>query len=382
MADGFLAGIKPFSDFAGVTSPAHYRPLPDDWLVGISDVVDSRSAIAAGRYKAVNLAGAAVISAVTNALDGRRIAFVFGGDGTQFAIEPADREPVADAMRRTARWAEDALSLTLRVALVPVADIRAAGRDVRVARYSASPAVDFAMFSGGGMEWAEAQVKAGAWLLDPGDHVPAPDLSGLSCQWNPLKAQNGVILTLIAKPADAASETRFTKVVDEVLTLLDGERRINPVPEQGPEVRWPSGSIGLQSRASNPGASPWQRTARALLQASLAWVLFKTGLRAGRFHPGRYRRQVALNTDYRKYDDGLMLTVDCRLETADTIEAVLERAAGDGTVVYGCHRQDSALMTCFVPSVVTDTHLHFVDGAGGGYAEAARRLKERSRPEA
>jgi hypothetical protein len=32
-------------------------------------------------------------------------------------------------------------------------------------------------------------------------------------------------------------------------------------------------------------------------------------------------------------------------------------------------------MTCIVPSYTADNHFHFIDGAEGGYAEAARRLK-------
>jgi hypothetical protein len=35
------------------------------------------------------------------------------------------------------------------------------------------------------------------------------------------------------------------------------------------------------------------------------------------------------------------------------------------------------LITCLVPSVLQDDHLHFLDGAGGGYALAAKGLKER-----
>ena len=49
---------------------------------------NSTKAIAAQRYKAVNMAGASVIAAVTNALGGREFPFVFGGDGASFAISP------------------------------------------------------------------------------------------------------------------------------------------------------------------------------------------------------------------------------------------------------------------------------------------------------
>ena len=67
-------------------------------MVGVADIVQSTKAIAENRYKAVNMAGAAVIVAITNALAGRDFPFVFGGDGASFAVS------AADAARRGARW--------------------------------------------------------------------------------------------------------------------------------------------------------------------------------------------------------------------------------------------------------------------------------------
>ena len=50
------------------------------------------------------MAGAAVIAAVTNALDGREFPFVFGGDGASFAISPDDLARARDALAATATW--------------------------------------------------------------------------------------------------------------------------------------------------------------------------------------------------------------------------------------------------------------------------------------
>ena len=72
--------------------PARYTPLPPDWSIGVADIVQSTKAIAENRYKAVNMAGAAVIAAVTNALGNREFPFVFGGDGASFAVSPGDHE--------------------------------------------------------------------------------------------------------------------------------------------------------------------------------------------------------------------------------------------------------------------------------------------------
>ena len=51
-----------FDGFASIMDPARYQPLPDDWVLGLTDVVSSTKAIEDGRYKAVNTAGASVIS--------------------------------------------------------------------------------------------------------------------------------------------------------------------------------------------------------------------------------------------------------------------------------------------------------------------------------
>src|SRR5947208_6767396 len=74
--DIFYGSIPVFRGFGSLMDPAMYSPLPDDWTVGVADIVESTRAIANQRYKAVNMAGAAVIAAVTNALDGREFPFV------------------------------------------------------------------------------------------------------------------------------------------------------------------------------------------------------------------------------------------------------------------------------------------------------------------
>ena len=122
--DIFYGSIPVFRGFGSLMDPAMYSPLPDDWTVGVADIVESTKAIANQRYKAVNMAGAAVIAAVTNALDGREFPFVFGGDGASFAVSPDDLERTREAMAATAVWVEESLDLVMRVALVPVANFR------------------------------------------------------------------------------------------------------------------------------------------------------------------------------------------------------------------------------------------------------------------
>ena len=86
---------------------------------------------------------------------------------------------------------------------------------------------------------------------------------------------------------------------------------------------------------------------------------------------------MSRNSDFRKFDDGLKMTIDVDADILKKIEEPAGAAAQAGICRYGLHRQNSALMTCIVPSPMTRDHMHFIDGAAGGYAMAASNLKAR-----
>ncbi|MGE0238432.1 MAG: DUF3095 family protein, partial [Parvibaculaceae bacterium] len=131
----FFATLPTFKEFSGVADERNYTPLPADWLLATADIVSSTRAIERGEYKAVNMAGVSVISAVLNALGHGRIPFVFGGDGALLAIPPDAVAKTRQALAATQVWVKEDLGLDLRAALVPMSDIREQGHDVRVARF-------------------------------------------------------------------------------------------------------------------------------------------------------------------------------------------------------------------------------------------------------
>lgn len=365
-----------FDDFARVIDRTIYRPLPDDWWVAATDVVGSTKAIEAGRYKAVNMAGVSAISATMNAFGGDRYPFAFGGDGAGMAVPPEHEEKIRDVLARTVCWSREELGLELRAALIPVADIRSADRDVLVAYYAPSTAVRYAMFGGGGMEWAEVQLKADRYSVPSPQPGARPDLSGLSCRWKPITARSGVMLSVIVRQSAKADEERFFTAVNEILALLeDGDRQGHPVPVKGPDFGSPLMGFDLEARASRPVQAPAWWKLKLLAWRIFAWSVVKTGASVGGFEPAHYQTLTALNSDFRKFHDGLYLTVDCTPDQADRIEALLLAGEEEGVLRFGLFRQTQALMTCIVPSYTADDHFHFIDGAGGGYALAARRLK-------
>ncbi len=362
--------------FSEVADPSRYVPLPADWVICLSDVVNSTEAADAGKYKSVNLAGAGTISAVSNALSGDLSLYAFGGDGAGFAVAPDQAYTAGDALSRTAGWVERDLQLELRVGMTRVSDIRTAGHDVRVAFWRASEHVRYTMFTGGGMEWATEQLKAGTIRLEKSAPEDQPDLTGLSCQWGSIQPKNGKIVSLIVKQGAKAEENRFTEILSQIIAMLEETNSSNPVPEEGPKVVLRPSSLRLQARLPDGDGFRLKQQVRVFVLAAFTWLIFKLGIRLGSFEPNRYRREMAANTDFQKYDDGLLMTVDCSTQTIEKLRKTLDAAVAEGLIRYGLHEQDEALMTCVAPSVLSSDHVHFVDGAGGGYSVAARQLAE------
>ncbi len=374
-SDSFYGSIPVFRGFASLMDPALYSPLPDDWSIGLADIVESTTAIAQARYKAVNMAGAAVIAAVTNALQGREFPFVFGGDGASFAVSPDDLDRAREALAATATWVKDDLDLVMRVALVPVTAVRAQGLDVRVARFGPSPNLSYAMFSGGGLGWAEGAMKRGEFAVKVAPSGTQPDLTGLSCRFEEIPSVRGLILSVLVVPARNADASAFRKVIEDIIALVERSPDAGrPVPPGGPSLRWPPAGLDYEARAQR-GGPLFKRRVGVLAHTLFAYLIMRYGIKVGGFAPKTYVQQVVENSDFRKYDDGLRMILDCTPELESALTQRLAQAASAGVARYGLHRQDAAMMTCFTPSALRSDHVHFIDGARGGYAAAATALK-------
>jgi len=375
-SETFFAELPVFVEFEGVANGDNYRPLPADWALATADIVDSTGAIEAGRYKAVNMAGASVISAILNALGNNDLPFVFGGDGAMVAVPPSGVDKARDALSAVQAWVGEELQLTLRAALVPVADVNAAGLEVRVARFQINADVSYAMFAGGGSSWAEARMKEGLFAVPPAPPGAQPDLAGLSCRWNPIQSRHGDIVSIIAVPTGTGNADAFQTLISDIVTLAAGEEREgHPVAAEGPQIGLSAAGLSAETKTA-PKGKRFTHRLFILAQYLLTVSLLRFGLTLGRFDPKAYRQDVARNTDFRKFDDGLKMTIDVDPDRFRQIEARLEKAANAGICRFGLHRQDSALMTCIVPTPLSRDHMHFIDGASGGYAMAASRMKK------
>ena len=85
------------------------------------------------------------------------------------------------------------------------------------------------------------------------------------------------------------------------------------MPAGGPPLRWPPQGIEYEARAAR-GGSLLKRRAFVLGLTLWAYTVMRFGIKVGNFVPKNYVQQVVENSDFRKYDDGLKMILDCTEE--------------------------------------------------------------------
>lgn len=385
MTIDFYANLPVFCDFAGFSDFSAYTDVPDDWTIMISDVVGSTGAIKAGRYKDVNMVGAASITAVLNVCGEIPVPFVFGGDGGIVLVPSQLYEPAARALCALRDKSDEIFGLTLRVGAIPVSTVRAQGQSVTIRKFELSAGNFLAMFAGGGIELADKLLKDkrsdNPYLLQSSGDVGEPDLEGLSCRWEPLQATNGKMLTMMIK-AQAKTAKQENDDLDAIMTAIEaelGERPQNaaPVSASSLRFRWPPRGLMQEARMGGGGLAYWRR---------LSWVVFSSLVqlwcerfttKIGPYDARKYAGEMQTNTDFRKFDGILRMVLDVDEGQVARITRYLDEQMAHGKLVYGMHLADTALMTCMVFNLEQSEHVHFVDGSDGGFAMAAVDFKQR-----
>jgi DUF3095 family protein len=380
--DGFYASLTEITDFREVMDLDRHLPAPASSLLVLTDVVGSTKAIEAGRYKDVNALGVASIVAVCNAARGVDLPYVFGGDGATLLVPGSHRQAVEQALRGVRALARSAFDLDLRASIVPLADLLEAGHVARVARFRLSARTRLAMFSGSAFGTAEAWFKdreRGARYEVSAEGESAADFAGFECRWQPLGSQRGHTVSLIVRalaPTEPERAQTYRNLLHAFDRIVDGEA-CHPVKLNELKLSGWLGDYSVEARvhargASGPAYAAAQRSARK--QTFVGKLLAASGMSAGGFDGKRYKHELIDNCDYRKFDDSLRMVVDLNVAEIYRLESRLSAEHRAGRLAYGLHRSGAALVTCLVRSY-NGEHVHFVDGADGGYALAAQELK-------
>jgi hypothetical protein len=359
--------------------------LPDDWFVVIADVMGSTQAIESGRYKDVNTVGAATIMAVINVDRSIEIPFSFGGDGATLAIPPCMEEGTRKALLGAKEMAREAFGLELRVGLIAASEAKKRDLWLGLARYRHSPKVTQAAFGGQGWAWAEKQLKSpdgtsSLEILATETLRPEADFTGFECRWRPIPARQGFKLAVIIQSISARVEDHaaiYHAVLKEVRQIYGEGNDARAVHEEQLALTFNPRRLWGEASVYASGQGTWavlKRVVYLLGMVSLGSFLFRFNITTGKTRWGGYKREVAENADFQKFDGALKMVLDSSRDQTEALRASLERRRAEGRLIYGLHQSTHAIMTCLV-FTAGQNHAHFVDGSDGGYAMAAKELK-------
>jgi Protein of unknown function (DUF3095) len=409
--------LPSFSDYREICDARHYRRLPRDWVVIVTDIAGSTQLIESGRYRDVNTVGAMPIAAVRNVLFGSdTIPYVFGGDGATMVVRPAQLDPAMSALMGVQRLVAANYNIRLRVGCVSVATLEEKGAAVLVARLAIAPNTIIAMFSGRGLALADDLIKSGTneWTPPPPATTPdrhgvrdssntEPDLTGLSCRWNKIPNRNGCVLSLLvatcpttgggtavttAADDDGSNERRiYQEVLDQLSQIIDLDEQnaanntSNPVNMDLAHYKTAGQMLKEEKRmhtdtnktCGGGGNVAWWTRKKDILMCHVLfyWQILQKSV----LDVPAYTNSMRVHADHRKFDDMIRMVVDCSKEQVGQITSVLDELHRQGKICYGLHQSEHSLLTCLVENAQKGQHVHFVDGDTGGYALAAKQLK-------
>jgi Protein of unknown function (DUF3095) len=386
MTSGFYAALPVLEGFDAVTRADNFTPLPADWHVATCDVRNSTIAVQAGAYKHVNTVGASAVTAMLNAAGELEIPFVFEGDGSAFCVPPSLLDAARAALLTTQEMARRSFGLELRVATIPVARVREAGFDIRVARVRVSENYVQAVFAGGGMAWADRTMKDPATAplceVKPGSTAARGSLEGLECRWQDIPSRYGETVCLMARALGDAGggAALYRELIATVREIYGDDETCHPI-----SVPMLAPALGARQLGNEVGVRAWERGAfgkwlwlmRARWFVVLGWFLMRFGLKTEFTDWSAYKPALVRNSDVRKFNDVYRQIVAGTAAQRARLEAWLEERYARRELVYGLHVSDRALMTCLVFTYAAK-HLHFIDGADGGLFLAAKAFKQRA----
>lgn len=343
----------------------------------ISDVKGSTDALLRGKYKDINAIAVAMIVAVRNCFAGTALPFVFGGDGATICVPPGNEELLRQCLTSCQQKALS-LHLELRIALIPAATVYAAGQTIGVSKLTVSPYYQQACFSGGGIRYAEKILKDPvlnqAFLIEGAQ--PSADYSGFDCRWSNVTSRHGETLSLII---EASSPQQYELVLQQLQQITGGREHYHPIASEQLSFAWAPARLAIETRirtATNSLISRCKYYLHLVFMNLVGGWLMSRKVKTDTTDWGAYKQDFVTNCDFIKFEDGLKMCISCTPAQREAIMQFLSSQEQTGQIAFGVHVAGAALITCMITAYQSE-HIHFIDGADGGYSLAALDLKKK-----
>ncbi|WP_207494292.1 DUF3095 family protein [Aridibaculum aurantiacum] len=357
--------------------------VPDDWHVIIADVKNSTAAVSAGNHNDVNLvAASSLVVALNIAKDAEvEIPFFFTGDGGTVFVPPVILNDVLKGLQIHNNNSIQNFNIELHSGSLSIASIKEAGHAVRIAKVRFGNSISKAVVIGDGLQYAEKIIKGageekGAAVDDPA----LLNMEGLECRWDkikPIAEDNEVVCYLIEAVKPSLQAEVYADVLQKMDEIYGAIENRNPISFERLKLML---SVNKIKKEMMVRFGRWKRSylISTFLKTFIGKLYFKFNWKVNNLRGQEYLKQVITNAD--------ILTIDGRINTIisatrikhSAFVAYLDQQEQIGRLVFGHFTSRESVMTCYIGNR-NENHIHFVDGADGGYTEAAKELKGKKR---
>jgi Protein of unknown function (DUF3095) len=363
----------PLSDL--LTEEHLFYKVPGNWYVVITDVKKSTKAVEQGLHETVNLVATGSIVAVLNIAYKANITvpFFFGGDGATFIIPSSILDSTLDALTIHQENTKRSYDLTLRVGSVPVDHIYKEAHALQLSKLRTSKLFSIPVLLGDGLSHAEKLIKGEDYMLSTvtkkGEEL---DLTGMQCRWDKIKPPQNydeVVSLLVTACDNEKQATVFKKVIDTLDEIYGEQEKRKPISVPMLKLKATLEKISQEMRVKFGGLKPAYLLHR-WITTLLGYFYFRT--KKGK----KYLLQLVDMSDTLIIDGKINTVISGTSSQREKLQAALNELENDGHIKYGLYVSKESVMSCYVRNMNED-HIHFVDGAEGGYTKAAGMLKRK-----
>jgi hypothetical protein len=226
---------------------------------------------------------------------------------------------------------------------------------------------------GDGLTYAEKIIKGEDYKLAlPRTTDEELDLAGMQCRWDKIKPpqNNDEVVSLLVIARDGVKQAHaFKKVIDKLDQIYGTPESRKPISIPMLKLKATIEKIRFEMRVRFKEFRP--------LYLFFQWIKMSLGYFYFRTKKGkRYLHQLVDMSDTLVIDGKINTVISGTSQQRNLLEAELKKLEHDGYISYGLHVSKESVMSCYVRNLNED-HIHFVDGAEGGYTKAAGMLKRK-----
>jgi len=355
-----------------------FHEVPEDWHIVLTDIKNSTAAVRAGQHQLVNLIAAGSIIAALNICRNTEIniPFFFGGDGATLLVPPSILEQTTKTLYEHSRNAFNNFNLQLRVGDMPVAEVYKNKYKLKIAKVRIRKPFSIPVLKGNGLVFAEDVIKAeeNMPVFNEG-YLGILNLEGMECRWDRIKPPedlNEVVSLLVTTKSSKNQAKIYKKVLDYIDEIYGPQTKREPITIQRLKLKASLIMIAIEGKTKMGELDLWYMFKN--------WLFTLFGKLYIRFYQKgqHYLQQLVQLSDTLVMDGRINTVMSGTPQQRKKLMKALDKMEAKGDIIYGLSVSEESVISCYVRNR-DDQHIHFVDGAEGGYTRAAKVLKKKLR---